>query len=94
MSASTPGLWKATKNPLEQLLPLLSVINKTNARTGEIIGGKAKCSGQGCVMGGAGRGWRGTGSALEELPWALQLNCDHFIKRFEVKDLKLLMEGA
>lgn len=79
---------------MEQLLPLLSVINKTNARTGEIIGGKAKCSGQGCVMGGAGRGWRGTGSALEELPWALQLNCDHFIKCFEVKDLKMLMEGA
>lgn len=39
-------------------------------------------------------GLEGDGSALEGLPWALQLNCDHLIKCFEVKDLRLLLEGA
>lgn len=39
-------------------------------------------------------GLEGDGSAVEELPRALQLNCDHLIKCFEVKDLQLLLEGA
>lgn len=34
------------------------IINKTNARTGEIIREKAKYSGQGCAV-GAGWAWRG-----------------------------------
>lgn len=37
------------------------------------------------VQGGHG----GDGSALDEPPWAVQLNCDHLIKCFEVKDPKL-----
>lgn len=67
------------------------IINKTHARTGEIIRKNQNVLVR-AVLWVSGRCRVGTerdGSALEEPPWALQLNCDRLIKHLEVKDLKL-----